>query len=191
MRATRSILVSIVLVAGSLGLAGPASARTSVDPTSLTPPLKPTRVCWQLGPYVQCDTSDTNVFDGGEAADLSCGTLYEFGWRTSHSIRWYQDGLIVRRQIQQSERGFFSLSEDGSGPTVDWERDFSWNEYFAVPGDITSATWIYKGTTLRVPALGASLMEAGWALPDDDILRGWFVDDEAAAELLCPLLTAA
>jgi hypothetical protein len=34
-------------------------------------------------------------------------------------------------------------------------------------------------------------MEAGWALPDSDILRGRFVDDEAAANLLCPLLTAA
>jgi hypothetical protein len=191
MRATRSILVSIVLVACSLGLPGAASARTSVDPTSLTPPLKPSRVCWQLGPYVQCDTSDVNVFDSGEVGDLTCGTLYEFGTRTSHSTRWYQDGLIVRRQIQQSERGYFSLSPDGSGPTVDWLRDFSWNEEFAIPGDIDSAIRVIKGTTLRVPALGASLMEAGWALPDSDILRGRFEDDEAAADLLCPLLTAA
>jgi hypothetical protein len=191
MRATRSILVSIVLVACSLGLAGPAAARTSVDPTSLTPPLKPTRVCWELGPYVQCDTSDDHVFDSGDDGELRCGTLYSFGERTSHSIRWYQDGLIVRRQIQQSERGFFSLSADGSGPTVEWQRDFSWNEEFAIPGDIDSAIRVYKGTTLRVPALGGSLMEAGWALPDSDILRGRFVDDEAAANLLCPLLTAA
>jgi hypothetical protein len=51
MRIRRPILLAIVLTISSLGLASGVSARTPVDPTSLTPPLKPFRVCWQLGPY--------------------------------------------------------------------------------------------------------------------------------------------
>jgi hypothetical protein len=191
MRATRSILISIVIVACSLGPAGPATARTLVDPTSLTPPLKPFRICYQLGPFVQCDTSGDTTYGPEENGELSCGTLFEFGEDVSHSTRWYEDGLIVRRQIQEHSRGFWSLSPDGSGPTVEWQRDFSWDELFATPGDISSAIRVYKGTTVRVPVLGADLMEAGWALPDSDILHGRFVDDQTATDLLCPLLTAA
>jgi hypothetical protein len=57
MRSLRPIFAVILVAATTLGGAAPASARTLVDPTSLTPPLKPFRICYQLGPYVQCDTS--------------------------------------------------------------------------------------------------------------------------------------
>ena len=189
MRGIRPVVVALgLLIAASAPV---AQARTLVDPTTLTPPLKPFRICYELGPYVQCDTSGDTSYEAAENGQLSCGVLYEFGEDVSHSTRWYQDGLIVRRQVQEHSRGFWTLWPDGTGPTVDWERDFSWNEEFATPGDIDSAVRVYKGTTVRVPALGAELMEAGWALPDSDILHGRFENDEAAAELLCPLLTAA
>src|SRR4051794_5412565 len=82
-----------------LGVVPIAAARTSVDPTSLTPPLKPFRVCWQLGPTVQCDTSGEETYENRETDTLPCGQLYESAHGTSNSTRYYEDGLLVRRAV--------------------------------------------------------------------------------------------
>src|SRR5262249_11888820 len=158
------------------------------DPTTLTPPLKAFRVCWQLGPTVQCDTSGDDTYANEPIGDFGCGVIYESGEDVSNSTRWYQDGLIVRRAVQERSRGFWALSPDGAGPIVEWQRDFSWDEHFAIPGDIDSAVRIVKGSTLRVPALGADLHESGQFNDATEEERGLHVSDDAAIARLCPLL---
>src|SRR3954464_13688905 len=109
MRPLRAIAVLGIVIVTAFATAGGASARTLVDPTTLTPPLKPFRICYELGPYVQCDTSG-DVFTESEATDVAtCGQIYESAEFKSHSTRWYQDGLIIRRQVQDSVRGFWTL----------------------------------------------------------------------------------
>jgi hypothetical protein len=44
-------LTAVTLAIASLGAATVTSAHTLVDPTSLTPPLKPFRVCFEDGPW--------------------------------------------------------------------------------------------------------------------------------------------
>src|SRR4051794_5429187 len=171
-----------------LGVVPIAAARTSVDPTSLTPPLKPFRVCWQLGPYVQCDTSG-DTFAENEPVDVaSCGQLYETAEYRSHSTRWYRDGLIVRRQVQEHDTGTWSLSPTGAGPSVTFMRDASWDETFTTPGDIGTGVSNVQGASLRVPALGMELHESGQFRPDDTF-RGLFTSDDPKADPeLCALL---
>jgi len=188
MRAIRAIFVAIVMAVATLGGAAPASARTLVDPTTLTPPLKPFRICYQLGPYVQCDTSGDTTYQNEPIGDFGCGQIYESGEQVSNSTRWYQDGLIIRRAVQEHDRGFWSLSPTGAGPIVEFLRDSSWDQHFSIPGDITSFQQTVKGASLVVPALGADLHESGYVVLDTDDQRGLFVSDDAHIALLCPLL---
>jgi hypothetical protein len=189
MRIRRPILLAIVLTISSLGLASGVSARTPVDPTSLTPPLKPFRVCWDLGPYVQCDTSGVSTTQNEVADELPCGQVYQSATEISNSTRWYKDGLIVRRALQERGRGFWTLSPTGAGPIVDFSFSFSWDEHFAIPGDINSAVPDVRGNTLQVPALGASLHESGLWIGADDIMHGLSTgNDPAGIAKLCDLL---
>ena len=189
MRATRPIFVAIVLAISSLAGATGVSARTLVDPTTLIPPLKPFRICYQLGPYVQCDTSG-ETFSPYEATDvLPCGQVYESSTNVSNSTRWYQDGLIIRRAVQERDRGTWSLSPTGDGPTVEFRKDGSWDEHFAIPGDIDSGVRDLRGAALLVPALGSEFHESGLYVGADDTFHGRFTtNDPAAIADLCDLL---
>jgi hypothetical protein len=189
MRSLRPIFAVILVAATTLGGAAPASARTLVDPTSLTPPLKPFRICYQLGPYVQCDTSGNVTIENELYDTLPCGELYQSESDVSNSTRWYQDGLIVRRAVQEREQGTWSLSPTGDGPTVAFNKDSSWDEHFTIPGDISSGVADIRGLTLQVPALGRELHESGLFVAEDDTLHGLFTTDEPDGVAdLCALL---
>src|SRR5262245_30965100 len=187
MRTSRLTGLAIAIAIASLLGASGVVARTPVDPTSLTPPLLPFRVCWELGPYVQCDTSGDSSSQNETVGDLGCGEIYETADMHSHSTRWYEDGLLIRRQVQDSVRGFWSLSPTGDGPRVEFMRNSSWNELFTIPGDIDSAVRTSHGADLRVPALGSGLLEAGSFTSFED-MHGHFPDDSGYGALLCPLL---
>src|SRR3954470_20403346 len=88
--AIRSLVAAGMLAAASLGCASAASAHTLVDPTTLTPPLQPFRVCYQDGPWVNCDTSGVSSVTNDAAFELSCGTVYETSTDTRHATRWYR-----------------------------------------------------------------------------------------------------
>jgi hypothetical protein len=189
MRAVRPILLAIALAAASLGGAASVSARTLVDPTTLTPPLKPFRICYELGPYVQCDTSGVTSDQDVPTDELPCGQLYQTTSYVSNSTRWYQDGLIIRRAVQERDRGTWSLSPTGDGPTVAFQKDTSWDEHFAVPGDLSSGIADARGTGLLVPALGRVFHESGLYVGADDTFRGLFTtNDPASVKRLCDLL---
>jgi hypothetical protein len=189
LRHLRPAATALAAVAICASVIAPAAfARTLVDPTTLTPPLKPFRICYELGPYVQCDTSG-DVFTENEPTDVAtCGQIYESAEFKSHSTRWYQDGLIIRRQVQDSVKGFWTLSPTGDGPRVDFMRNNSWNELFAIPGDITSGVATFNGGNLRVPALGVDLHEAGQVRPDETTVGRFTSNWDLADERLCALL---
>src|SRR5262245_17093251 len=143
--------------------ASPATAHTRVDPTTLTPPLKPFRVCWDDGQWVKCDTSGpTVVFDNEPGLELSCGVTYLTGTEEIKATRWYnEDLLLVERNAVDTLRGTVSLSPDGSGPIARIAADFSWHEAFPVPGDLDSDVEVSHGNFVRILGLGAIAMDAG------------------------------
>ena len=187
MRVRRPILAASILAVASLTAVTGASARTPVDPTSLTPPLKAFRVCYEEGPFVHCDTSGVDEFVNEPTDEVPCGLLYETSTEVSHSTRWYQDGLIIRRAVQVHVDGTWSLSPTGEGPAVAFGRDMSWDEHFAIPGDIDSGVLSQRGSTLRVPRVGSGLHDSGQWLPDGTHVGHVAYTDEGAARL-CELL---
>jgi hypothetical protein len=89
MRSRRLQLAVAIAVLTSLGGATVTTAHTLVDPTTLTPPLKPFRVCYEDGPWVKCDTSGpTETTENEPIFDLPCGTIYETATYITHATRW-------------------------------------------------------------------------------------------------------
>ena len=187
MRPSRLITVVLFWTIAVLGFATTASARSYVDPTSLTPPLKAFRVCWELGPNVQCDTSGVTSYENLATDEAPCGLIYETATEDSNSTRWYRDSLLVRRAVEESVRGTWTLSATGDGPAVAFARNLSWDERFTVAGDIDSGVASIRGAILRVPALGSDLHDVGIWLPDGTHHGHVTYTDEAAARL-CELL---
>ena len=187
MRRRSSVLAVMVVAIASLASGSVASARSYVDPTTLIPPLKPFRICWQLGPTVQCDTSGVTSYENLPTDEAPCGLIFETATEDSNATRFYEDGLLVRRRVEESVKGTWSLSPTGAGPTVAFARNVSWDEHFTVPGDVDSSVSNYRGATLRVPALGSDLHDVGVWLPDGTHHGLVTYTDEAAARL-CDLL---
>ena len=190
MRSRRLLLVAAIAALTSLGGATAPSAHTLVDPTTLTPPLKPFRVCYEDGPWVKCDTSDPTETYAEPAYDdfgLPCGTIFESATVTTHATRWYLNLLLVERNAEEHIAGTWSLSPTGSGPTVAFAADNSWHETFLVPGDLSSDSEVFH-SAFRVPALGAGFHDAGIYLPDGTQHGHTSFTDEAKAKL-CELLT--
>jgi hypothetical protein len=186
-------VTAIAVIVASLGFASSAAARSYVDPTTLTPPLKPFRVCWQLGPTVQCDTSGEETYENRETDVLPCGQIYESAHGSSNSTRYYQDGLLVRRAVQEEYRGSWSLSPTGAEPTVEYAQNNSWDDHFSIAGNIDSFVRTVRGSLIRVPALGSSFHASG-VFVEDGIADGpieshglWTIDEASALEL-CGLL---
>ena len=168
MRLARLVRVAAALATSALVLvpAQAVTARTLVDPTSLTPPMRPDRVCWEEGVYVRCDTSDHDTWEGVPVIDAPCGTVYEAATDDSNATRYYLNGLIVRRQVQDHFSGTWSLDPAGGGRTVTVASDTSWDERFTTPGDIDSGVTSFRGSGIRVPALGVEVHTSGIDLPD-------------------------
>ena len=191
MRSRRLLLIAAIAALTSLSGVSVATAHTLVDPTTLTPPLKPFRVCYEDGPWVKCDTSGpTESYENQENSDfgLPCGTIYESATVTSHATRWYVNLLLVERDAEQHVTGTWSLSPTGSGPTVAFAADNSWHETFLIPGDLSSDSEVFHGA-FRIPALGAGFHDAGIYLPDGTQHGHTSFTDEAKAKL-CELLTS-
>jgi hypothetical protein len=116
MRVRRPLVAVAIAALTTLGGATVASAHTLVDPTTLTPPLLPFRVCYEDGPWVKSDTSGTDTTENEPVFELPCGTIYETATVISHATRWYENGLPVERNATQRIRGTWSLSPTGAAP---------------------------------------------------------------------------
>ena len=154
----------VVCVLALILAAGTASAApTSVDPDTLTPPPPPGAECKQTGQYVICHTFGDESWANQPDFTLSCGRAYSTGSAHSEDIRWYSDGLLVRRFVKVTEEGTFSLSPTGEGPTVRFVPHYNFVDYFATPGDFDSVTEIEHGMDFRIwrPDSGVMVHLAG------------------------------
>ena len=188
MRPRRLMLAVAIATLTSLGGASATTAHTLVDPTTLTPPLKPFRVCYEDGPWVKCDTSGTDTFENDPVFELPCGTIYETSTAIAHATRWYANGLLVERDATQSVRGTWSLSPTGAAPTVDIAANQGWHETFLVPGDESSSSGVAHGNFLRISGMGSAFRDVGIYLADGTHHGLASFTDEAAARL-CAMLT--
>ena len=189
MRLRRLLLAVAIATLTSLGGATITSAHTLVDPTTLTPPLLPFRVCYEDGPWVKCDTSGTDTIENEPIFDLGCGTIYETSTAISHATRWYVDGLLVERNATQSVRGTWSLSPTRAGPTVDIAANSGWHETFLVPGDLSSDSEVAHRNFVRISGMGADMRDVGHYLFPEGTHHGLFTFTDEAIARLCGLLT--
>lgn len=187
MRSRRLLSIAAIAALACMAGAPAASAHTLVDPTTLTPPLEPIRVCYQDGPWVKCDTSGTSTDQNEPIFDLPCGTIYETATDTRHATRWYANGLLVERNATESIRGTWSLSSTGAGPTVDIAANDGWHETFLVPGDLSSDSEVAHGDFLRISGMGAGFRDVGIYLPDGTH-HGLASFTDAATGRLCAML---
>jgi hypothetical protein len=179
-----ALLAAIGLALMTLAAPGGALAGEPVDGSTLTPPVDPGTPCAADGAWVRCDTSGVVTYGYEPAFDLPCGLMYETGVDDRHATRWYRDGLLVKRSVQASFRGSWSLSPTGDGPTVDVSGDWNWWIRFSVPGSDASGVLVSHGNALRVAGLEPQLRDVGIWLPDDTH-HGLLTFDDASLELLC------
>lgn len=181
-------IAGLLFAIASIATAPGVSARTLVDPTSLTPPLEPYRICYQTGLKVQCDTSSDTSYHNQAAFELPCGMVYESATERRHATRWYQDGLLVERIVQSHLVGSWSLSPTGAGITVGFAADQSWDETFLIPGDLTSDSEVSHGNFMRVQGGGSAFRDVGLYRADGTRV-GLHTFTEDVFPKLCALLT--
>jgi hypothetical protein len=185
------IRASLVAIAMSLTVASPAAAGQAVDPATLTPEPPPGATCSANGPrLVLCHTVFIEDFVNEPAGELPCGVIYETSHDPRTGLRWYEDGLLVRRQVFSDYGGTWSLSPTGDEPTVRIEGHTNWVDTYAIPGDEDSASTVVRGLGFRAFVPGGVVQVAGLERPDaaHGVFR--FPDDPAAAEALCAALQA-
>jgi hypothetical protein len=190
----RTMMVCVLAFVLAAMWAGTASAapQGSVDPITLTPPPPPGAQCKDTGNYVICQTFGGGSFANEPGWELSCGTAYMTGSSHVEGIRWYSDGLLLRRFLKATESGTLSLSPTGEGPTVRFVGHYSSVDYLATPGDFDSATTVEHGLDTRIwrPGSGVMVRLAGIFIfpPDGEVTHhgaGEFAFDDAA---LCEAL---
>lgn len=188
-----SAMVLTLLLAGGVAMAAP---NTYVDPDSLTPPPPPEvhPVCKQTGQYVICKTYFDETVNEPEF-ELSCGTLYLTATVHREGLRWYSDGLLVKRFVTEDFEGVLSLSPTGAKPNVRVFDHRNWWDYYAVPGDEDSAIETVHGNVDRMllPGYGGILHNAGIYLPDGThhgVARDLLITDDEG-KILDPGVDAA
>ena len=182
------------LITGSPAL---GAASQAVDPSALKPaPLLvgATADCRADGRWIVCHTllelsnADAPIFD------LPCGTVYETASDVRHGIRWYgaSDSVLVKRHVTDDADGFWTLSPEGAGPTVQVTAHGNWYDgQYADPDDLDSGVGATHGEfTISAPQFGVIAHIAGRDAADDTH-RGTFrpIEDPSVAARLCAALT--
>ena len=162
-----------------------ASAGTPADPDTLTPPPPPGATCEAVGPTtVICHTAISFPSEGEPLFDVACGTIYQTSTDDRVGIRWYEDGLITRRFYRGQLDGTWSLSPDGSGPSILITANWNALAVWTVPGDDSTFAQTLHGLEFHAtnPGLGASLFLAG-QIESDDTVHGVNRVDEPLGEI--------
>ena len=118
------ILPCLMLIVGAFVVGAPtaSAAPASVDPLTLEPPPPPDARCAVSGRYVICRTVIDFSVEAEPVTDLGlpCGTVYFTATDVRHGLRFYENGLLVRRHVTAPGGvfGFVSLSASGEGPRL-------------------------------------------------------------------------
>ena len=187
------LLLSLFILAVLVLMAPAAGARTpTVDPSALQPVPPPGASCRHDGRFVICHTELHQSLANEPVFDMPCGTVYETSQDDRAGIRWYSNGLLVRRRVTAVLSGFWTLSATG-GPRVGISGHWNWWAIPAVPGgDTDTETLTTHGNDFVAKAPGGGVIAhiAGLDLPDGThhgVLR--FLDDPAIAAAVCDALT--
>ena len=174
-----------------------AAAGKSVDPAALTP--APALVgaeaeCRADGGWILCHTTVSFELANEPVFDLPCGTIYETSTDARLGTRWYDaaDSVIVKRHVREDVEGRWSLSPDGTGPTVTIAVHANWYDaQYADPTDIESGVGSAHGEfTARAPGFGVISHIAGLDDPEGAHHGAFHApDDPALAARLCAALT--
>ena len=194
----RRVIWIVIAVAGSMIVlaAGPAAAGPVVDPSTLQPP-PPNAVCREAGGQVICDTFlvEEVVNEPIGDFDLPCGTIYETSHYRGDGTRWYVDGKVVRRHVEASLEGTWSLSPTGAGPTVKISGSSSVWTVWTTPGDDSTAVDTRNsgnGFKISAPSFGVINHDAGLSHPDGTHhgILGEFPFTPEIEAALCAALTS-
>ena len=192
------MLPCLMLIASALAVTAPAAsaAPPSVDPSTLQPPPPSDARCDPTGRYVICHTVVDFSVEADPVTDLGlpCGTIYFTATDVRHGLRFYENGLLVRRHVTApgGVSGFNSLSPTGEGPRVEVVGHLNWWSTFSVPGDEDTESTTSHGLEIRLRSPDGEIIAiiAGRTDPEGDhtgVAR--FVEDPAIAEAICAALT--
>ena len=192
------MLSRLLLIACALAVMAPAASADppSVDPATLQPPPPPDARCDPTGRYVICHTVIDFSVEAEAITDLGlpCGTIYITATDVRHGLRFYENGLLVRRHVTApgGVAGFISLSATGEGPRLEVVGHLNWWSTFSVPGDESTESTTAHGLDIRLksPDGGIIAIIAGRSDPEgahSGVVR--FVDDPAIADSICTALT--
>jgi hypothetical protein len=190
----RSLLICLALLtAGVLVAAAPSAfaGTPTVDPSTLQPEPPPGASCRLDGRFVICQTEFHEPADAEPVLELPCGTLYETSRDDREGIRWYEDGLLVRRFVSRRMSGYWTLSPTGAGPRVTISGHSNWWTAYPVAGDESSERLTFHGLDLLAKAPGGGIVAQVTGLfPPDDTHHGIFriPEDPAVADALCAVL---
>ena len=192
------VLPCLMLIGAALAVTAPAAPADppSVDPSTLQPPPPLDARCDPTGRYVICHTVIDFSVEAEAITDLGlpCGTIYITATDVRHGLRFYENGLLVRRHVTapRGVSGFISLSATGEGPRVEVVGHLNWWSTFSVPGDEDTESTTSHGLDLRLksPDGGILAIVAGRTDPEGahtGVAR--VVEDPAIAEAVCAALT--
>lgn len=194
----RRLVPCLLLIAGALAVTAPAALADppSVDPSTLQPPPPPDARCERTGRYVICHTVIDFSVEAEAITDLGlpCGTIYITATDVRHGLRFYENGLLVRRHVTApgGVSGFISLSATDEGPRVEVVGHLNWWSTFSVPGDEDTESTTSHGLDFRLksPDGGILAIIAGRTDPEGahtGVAR--VVEDPAIAKAVCAALT--
>lgn len=201
----RAAMSGALTLIATMMFAGPATARTVVDPATLNPapPDFFNAVCVQIGRGTVCDLAFDDDDIVNEPSGIICGPT-EILFSQSRSVvgkRFYDaDGNITQRHFRESLSG--TLSSPDTGKVVLWVQHDTVIHNVGVPGDLSTGTISFSGLGFRAwrPGGGTVLTDAGTMLRDqatDEVIRAggrhpfeaYFVGGEASAlQPLCDAL---
>jgi hypothetical protein len=196
-RKGRSILtVAVGVILSAVSAPAVSAAPPSIDPATLQPPPPADARCVPAGGQVICRTVIDFSVQAEPVTDLGlpCGTVYFTATDVRHGLRFYENGLLVRRHVTTpgGVSGFVSLSATGEGPRLELVGHLNWWSTFSVPGDEASESTTSHGLDIRLKSSDGGIVAiiAGRSTPDGShtgVAR--FVDDPAVAEAICAALT--
>ena len=190
----RTSLIGVVLAGVLAAAATDAFAGTpTVDPSTLQPPPPPRAACRLDGRFVICQTEFHEPFDAEPMIELPCGTVYQTSRDDREGIRWYEDGLLVRRFVSRHMSGYWTLSPTGEGPFVTISGHSNWWTDYPIPGDEASERNTNHGLDLlaKAPDGGIVAQVTGVFFPDETH-HGIFripEEDPLVQAALCDALT--
>lgn len=175
--ATRQHRITRLAMAIALGLsaiAGPASAREPIDPTTLNPapPDFFNADCHRQGVQIVCTLafSDPPIVD--EPSGIVCGGV-ELTYSQSREVvgkRFYSaDGDLLQRHFREDMRG--TLAHPLTGEWLRYSQSNTIIHDLGTPGVVSSGTSRIVGMAFRVSEPGGRtvLVDAGWVAIDESL----------------------